>query len=152
MPQEDGWKYPHATREEIQELESYFRDLAMSPRKNWKTRPKTHALDRKEAKPGEWWPSVPPHLKQRTQDWFDAKVQKTIAERGGITEGKRRSLRAQAARQARDVWSGNFLRRRNQHSGKKRRWNRYLAWLAEQQREEIKRNTPKTQSRVLEIG
>lgn len=154
MPQEHDpeWIYPHATREEIQELERYFRDLAINPRKNWRTKPQTHALERSAAKPGEWWPSVPPHLKQRTQDWFNAKVTKTIAERGSITEGKRRSLRALAARQARDVWSGDFLRRRAQHNGKKLRWNRYLNWLAERQREEIKRNTPPTRSRVLEIG
>ena len=153
MPQQDTeWRYPHATQEEIRELENYFRDLAMAGKKNWHTRPKTHAIKPSDVQPGEWWPSVPPHLKQRTQDWFDAKVQKVIEERGSITEGKRRSLRGLAARQARDVWSGNHVRRRAIHNGKKRRWNRYLEWLAAEQAAERKRNTPPTRSRILEIG
>lgn len=144
------WQYPYATRTRIAFLERFVAELEYRKRnhKSFTTRGKdSHVL---KGMPGV--DSVPPHLRADADAWFNRRIQMERAKGipGWPSPGKVRSLRMLRARFARDVLSGNSARRIVFRRQNLREWNRYLDWLARQDRQMILRNLPPIQPKVLE--
>lgn len=136
------WLYPHASREEIAELKTFFDHFATRPR-NWhdQTRKETHAvtLVNKDRIP---WFSVPEQFRPRVQAWFDMKVNQVIREKGSITPGKIRSLRMNACHFGRNVLTHRTWALRRAYLKKRAKWLQYQEWLCQQEIQQLHKAEP----------
>lgn len=147
-----GWQYPYATRARIAFVERYVAELEYRKRnyKPFTTRGRdSHVL---KGMPGV--DSVPPHLRADADAWFNRRIEIERAKGipGWPSPGKIRSLRMLRAKFARDLLSGNSAKRIVFRRAVLKEWNRYLAWLAQQDRQMILRNLPPIAPKVLEIA
>lgn len=161
-PNDPTWDYPYASRKRIEGLQAYF-DQFKTPQTNgyWvfnhrkyigrKGGMATDVFHNPKDRPPGPWPSVPPHLRQRAQEYFDREVAKTIAERGSITQGKLNSIRMVTARNARYFWTGKRTMAVLQYKRRKKNWLKYLAWKAEKERAALG-ITDEPRSKVLGIA
>lgn len=150
------WRYPYATRLEIENLRIYFSHFATRIR-SWKQQKDTdtHALPR--GKGGKWgtgepWASVRPDLRPKVEAWFNRKLAEIQARGITPTPGKIRSLRMNAANYGRHVLTYHRAADRMHYQVRKKKWLRYLSWKAAEERKELLANRGKNPSKVLEIS
>lgn len=150
------WKYPHATRLEIENLRVYFSHFSRPNRiVGWKDQKDTdtHALPRINGKWGTGipWESVLPQHRAKVDAWFNNKLAELHAK--GITPspGKIRSLRMNAAMYGRHILTFKHLGLRAGYRQRKRKWLRYLNWKAAEERKELLAARGPNPSKVLAI-
>jgi len=149
-PSDPSWKFPYATREQIDELRQYFAHFA-TRLEGWKENPRTHALPLKERRPDIPWFSVPEKFRPQVEDWFQRKLTELKARGVPITRGKIQSLRMNAANFGRQVLTRNRARNKGMYERKKRLWLAYLHWSAAHDRKEIEIAKAYTPSKQLEV-
>lgn len=148
------WLYPHATREQIENLRVYFEMHLPNRIRNWNGGIDTHALSaiaRKQAA-GQPWASVPPHFRTRVEAWFQMMLAKTKRERGFVSPGKVRSLRMNAACFGRYILTGKRRSNKAEYDRNKRKWLQFKEWEAQQQRSAFVASRGPMPNRRLEIG
>jgi hypothetical protein len=155
VDEDPTWRYPFASRKQIENLRIYFEHFRTRPR-SWhdQSDKETRVFYPREKKNGHFviHDSVPPHLRKRADDWFNQKIAELKAQ--GITPspGKIRSLRMNRANIARNYWTGKRFADYSLYLAKKNAWLKYLAWEAQQQRTELNRQRGRTRSKLLEVA
>jgi len=149
-PRDPSWKFPHASREQIDELRQYFAHFA-TRLEGWKQNPRTHALPAKDRRPDIPWFSVPEQHRAECQRWFEMKIAELKASGRRITSGKIQSLRMNATNYGRYVLTGKRRANRGHYERRKRIWLTFLEWQAKHDRKEIEISRPHTSSKVLEL-
>jgi len=149
------WRYPYASRLQIENLRIYFSHFATRIR-SWDQQKDTdtHALRRIKGKwgTGEPWASVPPQHRARVEAWFNKKLAELKARGIKPTAGKIRSLRMNAAMYGRHVLTGHRRIDKLHYEMRKRKWLRYLSWKAAEERTELLERRGPNPSKVLEIS
>lgn len=149
-PRDPAWKFPYATRENIDYLRQYFAKFA-TRLEGWRQNPKTHALPAKERRPDIPWFSVPPQHREAVEIWFQRKLAEWKQSGRPLTAGKLQSLRMNAANYGRYVLTGKRRGNRSAYERNKRIWLEFLSWQAKQDRKELEASRPRTASKVIEL-
>jgi hypothetical protein len=149
-PQDPGWTFPHATREDIDYLRQYFAKFA-TRLEGWRQNKQTHALPLKDRRPDIPWYSVPEKHRETVELWFQRKLAEWKTSGRPLTAGKLQSLRMNATNYGRYVLTGKRRANRGEYEKNKRVWLEFLSWQAKQDRKEVELSRPLTASKVIEI-
>lgn len=149
------WRYPHATRLQIDNLRVYFSHFATRIR-GWhqQTDADTHVFPLINGKRGTGipWESVPPQHRARVEAWFNKKLAELKLKGITPTPGKIRSLRMNATVYGRYVLTGKRRADKSQYDRRKREWLRYLSWKAAEERKELLALRGPNPRKVLQIA